>query len=258
MTPIFLINLDSSKDRLAFMQAQANALGLSFERIPAVEGRNVPSWLKAEFVDSSRMSDGAVGCYASHLIAAQIIVSRQLPCAVILEDDAKLATNFADVIKGAVGCAPPDWDYLHISSRFKKSVIRITDIDETHKLIRYVLPPSGTVGYVLSNSGARKWLAPMPRIRPNDLDNRFAWQQRLKIYGVYPAIVTHDWEMPSTLGRAKKRPKWEPPLLEQLRGNIWTLGEVGLRNYLMAKVVDVANSLRKRLGRPSQIEIIDP
>ncbi len=184
-------------------------------------------------------------------------MSRSLQYAIVLEDDAELDPNFQTIAEQAVACAPSDWDYLHISSRFKKSVIKIADIDATHKLVRYVLQPSGTVGYILSNSGARKWLAPMQRIRPNDLDNRFAWQQGLKIYGIYPAIVSHQEGHASTLGRPGIRPRWEPSLYQQLRGRIWTIREVGLPNYMAAARRDVLNSLRKRLGGSSRVDVID-
>jgi glycosyl transferase family 25 len=256
LLPIFLINLDRSPDRLASMQAQADALGFSFERISAVDGRKIPAWLNSEFSNSARMSDGAVGCYASHLLAAHTIVGRQLPYALVMEDDAQLSPDFLSVAERAVSCAPLGWDYLHISSRFKKTVIKVADIDAHHALVRYVLPPCGTAGYVLSNSGARKWLAPMDRVRPNDLDNRFAWQQRLKIYGVYPAIVSQNLERPSTIGRAKIRPHWEPSAVEQLRGLLWTVREIGLGNYLSAKARDAANSMRKRMGRAARIDVI--
>ncbi len=239
------------------MQAQADALECSFERISAVDGRKVPAWLNTEFSNSARMSDGAVGCYASHLLAAHMIVSRQLPCALVIEDDAQLSPDFLSVAERAVTCAPAGWDYLHLSSRFKKTVIKVAGIDAHHTLVRYVLPPSGTVGYVLSNSGARKWLAPMDRVRPNDLDNRFAWQQSLKIYGVLPAIILHDWEQASTLGRDKTRPRWEPSAFEQLRGLLWTIREVGISNFLSAKARDAANSMRKRRGGAERIDVIE-
>ena len=38
---IFLINLDRSPQRLAFMTAQLNALGLRAERLPAVDGKQI-------------------------------------------------------------------------------------------------------------------------------------------------------------------------------------------------------------------------
>jgi len=46
---VFLINLDRSRSRLQHMAKQASRLGLAFERVAAIEGANVPDWLRSEF-----------------------------------------------------------------------------------------------------------------------------------------------------------------------------------------------------------------
>lgn len=253
--PIFLINLDRSTERLEFMTNQAISLGLSFERIGAVEGRQVPDWLADDFRDASQMSDGQVGCYASHLCVAQTIVGRCLSQAIVLEDDACLSPDFRHVSRAAIEHAPPGWDYIHISSRFKKTVIKVADLGH-HALVRYVQNPSGTVAYILSNRGARKWLEPMPRIRPNDLDNRFAWQQRLNVYGVYPALVGHRDDTDSTLQRRRGRPHWEPPLIDRFHGEIWHACNIGVFNYAAGSAMNLVNSFRKRIDGKIHVAVL--
>jgi len=259
MTPItiFLINLDRSKERLAFMEQQAEKAGFQFERIPAVEGKNVPEWLKSEFPADGRMSPGQVGCYASHLVFAQTIVARELPYAIVLEDDAEISPDFVKTAARALEKLPPEWDYVHLSSNFKKSVIRVADLDGGYSLVRYSENPANTAAYILSNRGARKWLNPMPRIRPNDLDNRFAWQQGLKIYGVYPAPVTQNPQFDSQLGRPERRPNWEPHPLTMLRGRLWHINQIGKRSFIAALAMNAVNSARKRLDGVARIAVID-
>ena len=99
--PVFVINLDRSWQRREYMEGQANQLGLAYERISAVDGLNVPEWLRSEFDGPHTMSPGEVGCYASHLVVAQRIV-----CA-------------------AIDAAPPDWDLIHLSSVFKVPAIEV-------------------------------------------------------------------------------------------------------------------------------------
>lgn len=244
--PIFLINLDRSKERWSFMQRQAQSLGLNFERVPAIVGQNVPKWLRSEFSHDDRMSPGQIGCYASHLLVASMIVGRGLQYAIVLEDDADLCSEFMRVASRAVDKAPADWDYIHLSSTFKKTVIEVDELGG-HVLVRYVVNPANTAAYVLSSRGARKWLTPMPRIRPNDLDNRFAWQQDLKVYGVFPALVTQCTQFKSELARPKYRPRWEPGPWVMLFGRIWTIREIGVRNYCRASWADALNSIRRRV-----------
>lgn len=237
------------------MQQQAQALGLEFERVPAVEGRNVPKWLKGEFSHASPMSDGQVGCYASHLVIASMVVGRGLSHAIVLEDDATLTPDFAEIASRAVENAPANWDYIHLSSNFKKSIIKVADLGD-HALVRYVENPSNTAAYILSNLGARKWLAPVPRVRPNDLDNRFAWQQGLKIYGVYPALASQREQFESELGRAKMRPHWELGPLAMLSGRLWNMREVGMRNYCVGVLANALNSFRKRIDGKKRVSML--
>ena len=255
-TKIFLINLDRDVERLRHMQSQALSIGFDFERIPAINGRAVPDWLRAEFVDDKRMSDGQVGCYASHLKAAHMIVSRELNHAIVLEDDAVLDPSFREIAAAAIKAAPADWDYIHLSSSFKKAVIRTGRINDAHIIVRYTDNPANTAAYILSNRGARKWLAPMPRVRPNDLDNRFAWQQRLKVLGVYPAIVRQRKDVKSTISRSGTRPHWEPGALSMLGGALWHARTIGVRNYAAGVTMNVINSLRKRIDGKVRVSVI--
>jgi len=43
---IYVINLDRDTERLASIRANLGALGLGFERLPAVMGKDVPDWEK--------------------------------------------------------------------------------------------------------------------------------------------------------------------------------------------------------------------
>jgi len=96
---VFVINLDESVDRMAFMKEQLDRLGLKFERIAAVDGRRLtaaeiskaysPFWswlLLGRF-----MTAGELGCAMSHQLAREKIVSENIPWALILEDDALIA-----------------------------------------------------------------------------------------------------------------------------------------------------------------------
>jgi glycosyl transferase family 25 len=235
---VFLINLDRSRNRLQHMAKQASSLGLAFERIPAVEGANVPDWLRSEFDTPHAMSPGEVGCYASHLVVAQHVVARGLPYAVVLEDDVELAPDFKTTIRAAIDAAPPGWDLIHASSVFKAPVIHLGALSDRSHLVQYTRMPVNTAAYVVSNRGARKRLSPMVRSRPVDMDNRYAWLQRLEIFGVYPAPAEQREEIPSEIGTATRRRSraWSPGVLSQFLGMAYTAKRVGYGNYLRARL----------------------
>jgi glycosyl transferase, family 25 len=235
---VFLINLDRSRKRLQHMALQASRLGLAFERIPAIEGANVPDWLRSEFDSPHAMSAGEVGCYASHLVVAQQIVARGLPYAVVLEDDVELAPDFKAIIRAAIDAVPTGWHLIHASSVFKAPVISVGPLPNRTRLIQYTRMPVNTAAYVVSNRGARKRLSPMVRSRPVDMDNRYAWLQRLEIFGVYPAPAEQRQDFPSEIGNTARRGSrvWSPGVLSQFFGVAYTARRVGFANYVRARL----------------------
>lgn len=252
----FLINLDRSIDRLEFMTSQFELLGMTVERISAVNGFDIPKWMEPEF-NSHKMSAGEVGCYASHLLVAQRIVADGLPYAVVLEDDAILADDFLEVCRLAIHSAPPGWDYIHMSSVFKRPIISIAPIGNDRRLVRYMKPPVNTAAYILSNAGARKWLKPRQRVRPNDVDNRYAWIQNLHVLGVYPAPAQQapSRTCPSTIQHTDER-KWHPGRVNKIYGEYWNARHIGVGLYARGRVIGLWNSLRRRLDGKSRVAVL--
>ena len=103
--PVFVINPDSRLDRWAAMSAQLERLGISAERIPAVDARllaaqeeweqrtngNPPEW----HVDDL----GAVACALSHCKAWGALLASRHPAALVLEDDAELASDLPALLE---------------------------------------------------------------------------------------------------------------------------------------------------------------
>jgi glycosyl transferase family 25 len=94
---IYVINLDRDAERLASIRANLGALGLGFERLPAVMGKDLPDWEKlvdlAAYAWRNRMDTpraGEVGCYLSHLKAMETFLQTDAPWCVILEDDVEV------------------------------------------------------------------------------------------------------------------------------------------------------------------------
>lgn len=128
--PIFLINLDRAPDRLTWMVDQFDRLGLSFERIPAVDGRALSEEEVASLTDLARarfpkrfaempvyrpMARTELGNYLSHLTVLRRMVSDGLPAICVLEDDVALDADFGTFIDDAffAGCG---FDILKLES----------------------------------------------------------------------------------------------------------------------------------------------
>ena len=246
----FLINLDHSADRLRYMQAQFSRLKLDVERVSAIWGLNVPDWLAPEFEDTN-LTPGEVGCYASHLIACQMIVAQELPYALVLEDDTELSDDFPGICASLLPWhAPKGWDCIHLATAYKVAVKRVSGLTNERDLVRFIRQPSGTTAYLISNQGARKWLAPRQRRLPADVDNRQTWPEG-NVYGVYPPLGKPSPQFRSIIEARGARPH---PI--SLRARMATLREIGPLTYGTARLLDFWNSIRRKIDGKRRIAVL--
>ncbi len=116
MLKAFVINLDTDTERMMFMAGQLKALGIPYERYPAVRPQDV---LPEEY-DASRAAangkhillPGELGCAASHKRIYEEILSRGLEYALILEDDVELPPNFSSILERETSHNRRRWEYL--------------------------------------------------------------------------------------------------------------------------------------------------
>ncbi|MDR1146408.1 MAG: glycosyltransferase family 25 protein [Verrucomicrobiales bacterium] len=102
---IFIINLPRVADRRAMMTRQLSALGLPFEFVEGVDGRALSAAALAENYDHDKalrernaMTLPEIGCALSHQKIYRKMAAENIPCALILEDDVKLADDLPDVL----------------------------------------------------------------------------------------------------------------------------------------------------------------
>lgn len=225
--PAFYINLDRDVSRRARMEEELANSGIRAERIPAVAGRAVPDWLRSFYDD--RLGPGEVGCSASHLTICRIIIERDLPFALILEDDARIENDCLSVIETALRVAPRGWDIIRLIETSSRPVQQIAAIGRGRSLVRYLRIPRSTTGLFVSRLGAQKLLTPRLVKEPIDVEIRWPWQLDLDVYGVHPPPVTQasGIEVETTIS-ARSRPQKH----NQLRRMVFNIRKMGLASYL--------------------------
>jgi GR25 family glycosyltransferase involved in LPS biosynthesis len=75
----YLINLDGRPDRLETSKKQLQNLGLVFQRISAIDGKNIHG--------NSFLTSNVLACWQSHLLAYETFLASDANYALILEDD---------------------------------------------------------------------------------------------------------------------------------------------------------------------------
>jgi glycosyl transferase family 25 len=191
--PTFYINRERDEDRRQALEEHLRVAGIAGERIGAVEGLAVPAEFRNMFftgsVLHSRLKPGEVGCYASHLKTMQVIVDRDLDYALVLEDDAILPADFQTIIAQVLARLPQGWDLVHICKDANRAVKPVAALDHGRRIVRYSRIPETTTAYLVSRTGAKKFLRPIKRYWPVDTDFRQPWRFGLEIYGVDPCII---------------------------------------------------------------------
>lgn len=192
--PTFYINREVDEARRVAIRRYLRQAELPAEQVVGVEGLSVPAQFRDYFFKGgklhSQLKPGEVGCYASHLTAMQSIVERDLDYALILEDDAVFPANMREIIINVLDNLPADWDIVHICQDSNRAVKPIAELNDGRRIVRYSRVPETTTGYLVSRTGAKKFLRPLKRYWPVDTDFRQPWRFGLEVFGVAPRIVS--------------------------------------------------------------------
>jgi glycosyl transferase family 25 len=139
------------------------------------------------------MSDGEIGCFASHLRVFQIIVDRSLPRVCVMEDDVNISPQ-------AIG-----WLDQHAPLPRGCSILKIEGIIRPKTTVLPILEHAGqkivfswqvsfgTAAYIITLDGARRALRRLARMgSPIDHALFRYWENGLHIYEVHPFPVRQD------------------------------------------------------------------
>lgn len=201
---VFVINLDKSTERMAFMHQQLEQLNIEYVRVPAVYGKELTdSEIDAVYDNKKNLAKydkelnvGEIGCYLSHVNCWNMMVEQQLDYALILEDDSILHSEFVSLID-SIGKLSSQWDYIKLChGRKQKEVINTIELSDDFSLSTCLKLPSSTRGQFVSISGAKKLLATaLPITRPIDIDIQFWFEKNLSCFVVRPfPVLEADFE----------------------------------------------------------------
>jgi len=210
---VFLINLDSSTERFTFMDDQLKQLGIEYQRISAVYGKDLHATDISKVYDpqtnlqkyDKKLNLGEIGCYLSHVQCWQMIIDQQLDYALILEDDSVLDPALMTVIQH-IDNLSTDWDYIKLChGRKQKGIVQSIALDDRFSLSTCLKLPSSTRGQCVSLAGAEKLLATAyPIARPVDIDIQYWYEKQLRCFVVrpFPVIAT---ELNRNISRQERR-----------------------------------------------------
>lgn len=202
MLPCYLINLDRSADRLAFIKKRLQFLGIQYTRIVATDGRCLSEAERAKFItarprDGRSWSAGQIGCFMSHVEAWRNIAEGPAPFGLVLEDDIHLSDATPEFVRDP-SWIPSDADVVRLESTGQWLLLgRVTAKADNRSVRRVRSTAWGAGAYVLTRNAASRLLAVEPMLHaPVDdfLFNRISstLARSLTIYQVTPALAEQD------------------------------------------------------------------
>ena len=104
-TGIFVLNLDRSADRMAWMTSQLAAFGMRYHRVAGIDGENadLDTAMRSLGVrigkpKGRRLARAEIACYLTHLTAIRQAIAQDCSAALILEDDAQILDDIPSVL----------------------------------------------------------------------------------------------------------------------------------------------------------------
>ncbi|XP_052419933.1 procollagen galactosyltransferase 2-like [Carassius gibelio] len=172
---IFLINLKRRLDRRERMLNTMAVLGLEATLIDAVDGKGLnTSHLQALGIEmmpgykdpySNRvLTRGEIGCFLSHHFTWKQVVERGLQHVLVLEDDVRFEPQFKrrlQTIMEDVDKAQLNWDLIYVGRKRMQVAQPEVSVEGVNNLVEADYS-YWTLGYALSQQGAKKLLAAQP------------------------------------------------------------------------------------------------
>lgn len=243
----WVINLDRAPDRLQRLAARLEALGLSWTRLSAVEGRLVPASQRAAALDEAAFgrlhgmtpAPGELGCYLSHVQAMQAFLASPHELALILEDDVR-PTDALPAVLQALAAQAGRWDMVKLSAIHSGSPQPVLHLPAGHRLCVMLSRCTGSSAYVVNRRAAERYVE---RLLPMQLpyDHAFdrGWRYGLKVRRVAPQVCEHDDQIASTIGNPGPSRKfhWSRrwPTYRYRLGNELQRLAYGLRHWLFVR-----------------------
>lgn len=206
---VYFLNLDRHKKRLDNMAAQLNGIGLTWERVAAIDAQQANEEELDEYVDAvgpiPRMGAAARAVTAGHFIIWKKFLETDAPIAFVLEDDVRISESFPQFVKVVAGYSN-DVDIFNFNRQDSKRANKKLAVSKIDPLFNDVFEgrpligmDCGTSGYMITRSAAerlchqiRRTNAPIDHLLFNP--NVSSISRSVRIYQAFPAVVGPDVE----------------------------------------------------------------
>jgi glycosyl transferase family 25 len=225
--PIFVLSLADSLNRRALIQKQFDELGIEFQFIDAIDGRDGLDHEYESQIDRKRsirilrriLHDSEFATTLAHLKIYQLIVDNDYKGAVVIEDDAVLSVDFKNIYLSRKFARFKFLLFCHKEAYVESN--SCIDLDHDVKACKLRLSPWLTVGYYISAESAKEYIEkayPVSQVADWCVD-----VTEFDAYACVPQVIRHDDVGPSGIEKGRSESKSNRPMisiLDMLRRNV--------------------------------------
>lgn len=202
---VLLINLPRSVDRRTRMERRLASMGLDYQILPAVDGRerwdDLRNSVDVKAFERHAGSDvlpGEIGCYHSHLQAWQRLIASDAQVLLVLEDDVVFHNDFVDALRIALR-GRAHWDMLKLAKiRAKQPVCQ--GLLGPYRLNACIGAFTGFGAYLIQRETAQRLLTQLLPIRaPIDRELEQVHRYDIRHFSLEPFAAHPQDEGQSTI-----------------------------------------------------------
>ncbi|WP_201591142.1 glycosyltransferase family 25 protein [Psychrobacter pulmonis] len=196
---VYLINLDSSVERLKQADIELKKHNIAYQRIPAVDGRrlNVHNYKNYDGKQAHQLMGrdllGAeIGCYLSHLRCIERFLASDADYLIVLEDDLILEDDLQTISQKVLVWLEEqnlNWYMMNLAANKRKISKHLHQVGKFNLLKAYYFPVL-TLGLIWSRQGAEGFYQDYQIISaPIDVTLQSWLTKNSKGLSVYPELV---------------------------------------------------------------------
>ena len=200
----YIINLDRSIERYDYVRDNVQNIGLSVERISAIDGNRLTKEDIDKYVDLKSYKEfmghlpksGMIGCNLSHLKAWQSFLDSSYKYAIIFEDDVSFdPAKVKQALEMLTANDKDDWDISILEISHKGTPLTIRTFPNQQKLVLYLTEVTHGGAYILNRKAAEQLVQrALPIKMPIDHFYTRSWEFGLKFTGIEnPRLVSQTF-----------------------------------------------------------------
>lgn len=242
----FVINLDRSPERMEKMRERLAPLPLSWERVPAVEGKLLDLADHPEVCVSGYrqwhgkdLNPAEAGCYLSHIAVLRRFLEGPWQYALVLEDDADFPPDFMPLLQSLLA-QEASWDVVKLSGFHRGTPIKLGPLHGKYSLAVPLSRLCNSNSLLIHRRAAERLLRGLLPMRlPYDHALERAWLWGLKLRMVTPLPCPADTGVGTTIGTSTTMRRFKLPAHRRLPAYMFRLRtELGRAGFGLMHVIN--------------------